>query len=527
MFHSVIPAGLAVVAADVGGDRIVLMTRPKSDRSDCPICGRPSSRVHSRYGRRLSDLPWLGHVVELQLQVRRFRCRHDDCPRKVFTERLDGTVRPRARRTARLGASQCAIGLAVGGEAGSRLAHKLAMPVSGDTVLRLIRAADRTPIAPPRVVGIDDWAWRRGRRYGTIICDLERNRVIDLLPDRTADSVAAWLKGYPGVEIIARDRAGLYADGARRGAPSALQVADRWHLLNSLGEALRNVIGRHRKALALAQEALKADVGRRADHEVQASETTLDALRARRRRDRREVYAEIHRLRTQGLTPSAIAPTVGMDKRTVQRWLAAGGEPDHRRPPVHSTVIDPFRDYLVQRWQDGCQVGEQLWKDIRARGFTGSRVTVARWAAAYRTAPCPQLKPATNGRKPPSRRRCAWLLSKDRERLDQGEQLYIDRLFEVAPELAIVNDLACRFVTILKGKDIAALDRWLDEARRSDLTSFASGLDRDIEAVRAAVTQPWTTSPVEGQINRVKMIKRQMYGRASYTLLKQRALIAA
>ena len=194
---------------------------------------------------------------------------------------------------------------------------------------------------------------------------------------------------------------------------------------------------------------------------------------------------------------------------------------------VHSTVIDPFRDHLVQRWQDGCQVGEQLWKDIRARGFKGSRVTVARWAAAYRAAPRPETKPPTNGRKPPSRRRCAWLLSQDRERLDQGEQLFVDRLFEAAPELAIVNDLACRSVIMLKGKDDAALDRWLDEARRSDLMSFASGLERDIEAVRAAVTQPWTTSPVEGQINRVKTIKRQMYGRANYTLLKQRVLIAA
>lgn len=529
VFHSVVPAGLVVVDVDVGADRIVLMARPESDRSGCPLCGRPSSRVHSYYERRLSDLPWHGHVVELQLQVRRFRCGEDDCPRKVFTERLGDTIRPKARRTARLGASQCAIGLAVGGAGGSRLAHKLAMPVSGDTVLRLIRAADRTPIVPPRVIGIDDWAWRRGLRYGTIICDLERNQVIDLLPDRTADSVAAWLKGYPGVEIIARDRAGLYADGARRGAPGALQVADRWHLLNSLGETLRNVVGRHRKALVLAQEAIaKADLGRQADHEpTPASETTLHVLRARRRRDRRDVYAEIRGLQTRGLTPSAIAPIIGMAKRTVQRWLAAGGEPDHRRPPVQSTLIDPFRDHLVQRWQDGCHVGEQLWKDIKARGFKGSRVTVARWAAAHRAALCAETKPPPTRRKPPSRRRCAWLLSQDPERLHQGDRLFIDHLFEAAPELAIVNDLACRFVIMLKGKDDSALDRWLDEAQRSDLVSFASGLERDIEAVRAAITQPWTTSPVEGQINRVKMIKRQMYGRANYPLLKQRVLMTA
>ncbi len=193
---------------------------------------------------------------------------------------------------------------------------------------------------------------------------------------------------------------------------------------------------------------------------------------------------------------------------------------------MQSTLIDPFRDHLVQRWQDGCHVGEQLWKDIKARGFKGSRVTVARWAAAHRAALCAETKPPTR-RKPPSRRRCAWLLSQDPERLHQGDRLFIDHLFEAAPELAIVNDLACRFVIMLKGKDDSALDRWLYEAQRSDLVSFASGLKRDIEAVRAAITQPWTTSPVEGQINRVKMIKRQMYGRANYPLLKQRVLMAA
>ncbi len=175
-------------------------------------------------------------------------------------------------------------------------------------------------------------------------------------------------------------------------APGAIQVADRWHILNSLGETSRNVVGRRRKALVAAGEAVvKADVGRQDRQTTPAIRTTLDAPRARRRRDRRDVYAEIRRLQTQGRSPSAIAPIVGMDKRTVQRWLAPGGEPDHRRLPVHSTLIDPFRDHLVGRWQDGCHLGEQLWKDIKARGFKKSRVTVARWAAAYRAAPVARM----------------------------------------------------------------------------------------------------------------------------------------
>ncbi|MDF0522201.1 ISL3 family transposase [Bradyrhizobium yuanmingense] len=192
--------------------------------------------------RRLSDLPWQGRVVEIRLHARRFRCANSQCSRRIFTERLPETVRPKARRTSRLSESQLAIGFAVGGEPDARLSRRLAMPASGDTLLRMIRAAEFSSPGAPRVIGIDDWAWRKGLRYGTIICDLERNRVIDVLPDRNADTVASWLGRHPGIEVIARDRAGIHSEGARRGAPDAIQVADRFHLLQNLGEALRLVL---------------------------------------------------------------------------------------------------------------------------------------------------------------------------------------------------------------------------------------------------------------------------------------------
>ncbi|UVK48268.1 ISL3 family transposase (plasmid) [Mesorhizobium sp. AR07] len=217
----------------------------------CPSCGCGTGRVHSHYMRRVADLPWQGRVVEIRLHARRFRCANPQCRQRIFTERLPETVQPKARRTARLGESQLVIGFAVGGESGSRLSRKLAMPVSGDTLLRMIRSAGFEPPDAPRVVGIDDWAWRKGQRYGTIICDLERNRVLDLLPDRNANTVASWLKRHPGIEVIARDRAGVYY-GARRGAPDATQVADRWHLLQNLGEGLRLAFGRHRKVVRAA-----------------------------------------------------------------------------------------------------------------------------------------------------------------------------------------------------------------------------------------------------------------------------------
>ncbi|QOZ38318.1 ISL3 family transposase [Bradyrhizobium sp. CCBAU 53421] len=499
------------------------MARPNSAVSLCPCCGCQTDRVHSHYVRRLADLPWQGRVVEIRLHARLFRCANPQCPRRIFTERLPATARPKARRTTRLGESQLAIGFAVGGEPGSRLSRKLAMPVSGDTLLRMIHLAPLPDFVAPSVVGIDDWAWRRGQRYGTIICDLERNCVLDLLPDRNADSVANWLKRWPGIKVVARDRAGLYADGARCGAPDAVQVADRWHLLNSLGEALRHAVARHRHNVAAAVQIMAS---------AQRAQTVrpppgLAQLRADRKSARRERWDEICRLREKGFPTSRIAQLLGVDRRTVQRWLAAGGEPEHSRPHRPSHLLAPFEAWLEGRWVSGCQVGQQLWRELQQQGYAGSRVTVARWAADRRAQDAAGAAQSHSTWKAPTRRRCAWYLSQDPDQIDAEAKLFLGHLFAQAPELATAAELAKQFVSLLSGSDIVALDEWITQAANSELRSFANGIARDIDAVRAAITTSWTTSPVEGQISRIKAIKRQMYGRASYPLLRRRVLLAA
>ncbi|WP_430699098.1 ISL3 family transposase [Mesorhizobium dulcispinae] len=460
------------------------MARPKTEASKCPCCGCQTRRVHSHYMRRLADLPWQGRVVEIRLHARRFRCADRQCRQRIFAERLPETVRPKARRTSRLGESQLAIGFAVGGKPGSRLSHKLAMPVSGDTLLRMIRAAGFEPEAP-RVVGIDDWAWRKGQRYGTIVCDLERNRVLDLLPDRNADTVASWLRRYPGIEVVARDRAGLYAEGARRGAPDATQVADRWHLLQNLGDALRLAIGRHRKAVTAAGKAMIAEIAENDDDaglepSVETS-TKLDGLRRSRRNQRRERYAEILQLRTSGMWPRQIAPRIGVSVRTVERWLAAGGEPEHRRRTVRSVLMDPFQEYLETRWQEGQHNGLQLWTEIKRLGFAGSHKTVYRWTAARKERP-PSSPPEARW-PPPSRRKCAWLLSENPASLDEPAGRFLHHLYETAPELSIAGDLARRFA-LIRGDDDAGLDQgsrmprtatWLRLPPASAVTSRLSG----------------------------------------------------
>ena len=523
---SLTPPDLSIIQVLPQPDGVILVAKPRQRSSLCPHCGYRSGRVHSHYMRRLSDLPWQGNHVEIHFHARRLRCGNSQCPQQIFTERLPETVQPGARRTKRLRQSLLAIGFAVGGAPGARLSRRLAMPVSGDTLLRIVRTAEFEPSAPPRLVGIDDWAWRKGQRYGTIICDLERNRVIELLPDRNADTVASWLEHHPGIEIIARDRAGLYADGARRGAPDAIQVADRWHLLQNLGEALRLALGRHRKDVRAAGKAWIAEMeGGHAVTPQRPASTKRDEGRTAGRSQRHALYLEMLRLRQSGLSPRNIAPRVGMSVRTVERWLAAGGAPEHRRRASRHNLVDPFRDYLMQRWQEGERSGMQLWNEIRNLGFTGSRSTFYRWIAArnQRTTNVGMVAQL----RPPSRRACAWLLSKEPTALDDRTQRFLSHLFKRAPPLLTASQLARRFAALIRGDDDTDLNQWIADATSTELDVLAKGIGRDIAAVRAAITHPWSTSPVEGRINRLKTLKRQMYGRAGYQLLRSRLLAAA
>jgi transposase len=210
---------------DHGFRRLTLRARRIAASACCPECRITSGRVHGHYWRSLGDLPSFGRPVVLLVHVRRFRCINKRCPRRTFSEGLSGIARPRARHTERLRRLHQGLGLAFGGNRGARIAAQMAAPVSGATLLHRIRQAANAPPSPPRVLGVDDWAWRKGSTYGTILCDLERRCAIDLLPDRTSETLATWLKRHPSVEIIVRDRAGAYAEGARRGAPQAHQIA--------------------------------------------------------------------------------------------------------------------------------------------------------------------------------------------------------------------------------------------------------------------------------------------------------------
>src|SRR5687768_12582633 len=293
---------------------VAAMTAPKAV---CPDCHALSHRLHSGYLRTLADLPWATMPVELVLRVRRFFCDACVCGRTTFTERLPTVAPLYARTTTRLGHCQASTGLALGGAAGSRQLARQGMPASRNTVLRRVRSQLPPVYPPPGVVGIDDWAWRKGHRYGTIVVDLERGCPIDVLEDRLADTVADWFKAHPEVNVVARDRAESYASGIRQGAPEAVQVAERFHLMQNVAAALEQIFSAHRQDLDAINEAQRQALVTRADGSVAVpvpppprpptAQERAESSRARRL----ALYENIWELRRQDWSADDIARQLG------------------------------------------------------------------------------------------------------------------------------------------------------------------------------------------------------------------------
>jgi len=529
------------------GDTLMLLVSSKGATAPCPVCSRLADRVHSRYVRTLADLPWNGTPVRLRLTVRRYFCDEPSCRRRIFAEQLPTIAARYSRRTLRLWEAIELIGFVAGGEPGARLLIGLAMAMSPDTVLRVVRAAVLPEHETPRVLGVDDFAFRRGKRYGTILIDLERRCRVGLLEDRTADTFAAWLAAHPGVEIISRDRGGAYAAGGRRGAPDALQVADRFHVVTNLRETVERCLGRNHRALREQDEPPTddtADAGETADvADTEAPTVPPELLCAPRvareaaaRRERRlGRYEEVHRLRTDGMSLRAIATQMGLARGTVHGFVRTATFPERHPRARYASIMDPYEAYVRQRWEEGCQNATQLWRELRERGFTGSCSNVRARVSAWRTTPASRGRPkrttATTPLRPPeptrSPRTVSWLLVAAADDLEEEDRLYLNHLMRRCPEAATVHTLVYDFLAIVRNRDQPALDDWLRKADESgilELVGFAAGIRRDRAAIDAMLTTDWSNGQTEGQVNRLKMVKRTMYGRANFDLLKQRML---
>ena len=357
----------------------VLVEAKGQDSARCPTCRRRSRARHSRYTRTLKDLAAQGAAVTLRLHVRRWRCRWAPCDTQVFTERLAGVCGRHARRTHRLGDVIHLVGYALGGRGGERLLGRLGMAVSDDTILRVLKQRARAVPSGAdalRIVGIDDWAWRKGQHhFGTILVDLERRRVVDVLSTRAADSVATWLAAHPDIEIISRDRHGPYAEAIRRGAPQAGEVADRFHLVSNLREAVQQELGRVRRFLVVPHHPPpRVMVPRDAAGSRLVRRTPSTGVRQERGLDdeRRAVQLEqfhlVKRLQAAGLSAAAIMRETGIGRKLVLTWIRLRELPLRNRMEPREGMPEFYREYLWRRWSEGCQSVKRLMAEIQPLG---------------------------------------------------------------------------------------------------------------------------------------------------------------
>ena len=542
-------------------EEVILVLRSSQTTAACPACAQPSTHVHGHYTRRLADLPCQKRPVRVCLEVRRFACRTRGCPRTTFAERFPTLTSPYARRTLRQAEFLTEIAFAQGGKAGAQLAKRLAMPTSRHTLLRLIRSTPLPTHKTPRVLGLDDFAWKKGDRYGTLLVDLEAHAPIDMLPDREAASVKRWLRSHPGVKLISRDRAGAYAEGAKRGAPRARQIADRYHVLVNVRDTLKATLARHQSSLPILEgdkrragtsphprpelpeispvpdESPKADG--EADPASQGAEPRPQTAAERRRQisraNRLARYEHIVALSRQGLSERTIARHLHVSRQLVHRFVTAGSFPERAVSSRRSSKLDPYLPYLRQRWQQGFHKGSQLAREIQAQGFRGSASLVGQHLSRWRVGlPEPVKRVRVKKRRPVplvkrhvSARQASWLFVTPKEQLTADQQELLGRICQAHAELQDLYELGQEFVLMVKQRNPKRLEPWLARAQQSasvELRGFASGIKRDAAAVKAALSLTWSQGQVEGQITRLKLLKRQMYGRAHFELLRSRVL---
>lgn len=534
--------GVAIEQLEREADRVCIQARSAARRARCPRCDVPSARVHSRYERVLADAALAGQRVVIRLQVRRFFCKNVGCPARTFAEQVTGLTERHARRTTLLRGILEDVGLALAGRAGARLAAQLGVSVSRHSLLRLVRALPDPPVGKVAVLGVDDFAIKRGQVYATILLDQDTHRPIDVLPDREADTLAGWLQAHPEVRIITRDRASSYAEGATRGAPQATQCADRWHVWKNLGEAVEKTVIAHRGCLldpeATAESPQDAAPGI-GDADEQATtagfpqvpagdvepETTAEAKPVVAHF--RERYAAVQALRGDGKGIRAIARELHLDRKTARRFFYATSVEELLAVTLsRASMLDKYKPYLNQRFNAGCTDAATLTTEIRERGYRGSQRTVYRYIQPFRVSrKAPDPAPV-----PPKIKHVAGWIMRNPENLKPEDEQRLNVILARCPELAATRRHVGAFAAMIRDLHGDRLPEWVDHVRADDLPalrSFTTGLKQDWAAVTAGLTLPWNNGPTEGTVNKIKMLKRTMFGRAKLDLLRKRILLLA
>ena len=526
-----LPDGLEITAISALEQELHVRVTSNRISSLCPLCSTPSFAIHSYYRRKPLELPCAGQTLRLLLSVKKFFCRVASCPRKVFTERLPELIEPSSRLTTRLRNIVQAICTAFNANGGVRLAEQLGIHLSRMTFLHSLLLVPTPPVGNVKAVGVDDFAWKRGKRYGTVIIDLETHRVLDLLPDREAESVKQWLVAHPEIEIVSRDRGGAYADGAARGAPQAIQIADRWHVCKNLGDAVEEYITRQK--IQIPPLSPQEPVSQEASISPPLPPSVLSHHASQEKREHKQhLVDQVKTLYAEGNSIHAIAAELSLARNTVRRYLRLEEPTQPKRRPRKSSLLDPYYDYLCQRFKEGCSNASQLFQELREKGYCGGKITVRNFVARLRQGLPGVPRPPKHAKQTEqavalSPRELRWLLSKREEELTSEEKDDLTRLLETFEEVKHLYHLLHSFLHMLRTRQPERLNEWLKEARTcgiKELSSFVAGVERDYDAVQAGLTFQWSQGPVEGTVNKIKTHKRLMYGRASFTLLRQKVL---
>jgi len=543
-----VPDRLHLDALSFNGDSLIVGCRLRGSEARCPVCGGASRRIHGRYTRTLADLPRGGVPVRLRVRVRKFFCDEPSCERRIFAERLGDVASVHARGTERRRAALEWIAFALGGEAGARLARELGLLVSPDTLLNRIRGASRADVEGVRVLGVDDFGFKRGNASGTILVDLERHKIVDLLRGHSTELIAHWLQQHPGVEVVGRDRSNVCREGIEAGAPQVTQVADRWHLLHNLTQVLEEFLLSKRSALKKVALSGTDPVEKGAPEDgaedpVPTTETPIrrpyESIEApaRKRHERLvEQWKEIRKLHLAGAKVKDISEWIGTSRSTVYRYRQLAEPPPRLEYRRKKSVLDPWMPYLVTRWNEGCHNAKRLYGEIREQGYSHSIDTVNRVLSNFRCTEqqgrklrAPRAKKGSIAGASPSAKNVAALFMRHEEKLNKEQKEYLGKLCASDTALADARQLTREFAKMVRGLEGEKLNGWLAEASSSEaevMKKFAAGLEKDLKAVRAGLTESWSTGPVEGFINKLKLLKRQGYGRANLDLLRARALAA-
>ena len=452
------PALWHLGALTAQSDRLVLHLEPRRRAVRCPQCRTKSRRVHSRYQRRPADLPWAGWPVQLVIQARRFFCDLPTCPRRIFTERFPAVLPRYARRTERARRALLELCHSSNGELAAQVAALLGFPISPDTLLRLQRR-EVIAVPAPRVVGVDEFALRRGRTYGTLVVDLEQRRPVALLPDARASPLAAWLRQHPQVTVLARDRAEAYARAGRDAAPQATQVADRFHLVRNVIEALRAVLYSRRWELPAPEQPPGAGPPQPA------------ATLARQPTPRKQAaWAAVQQRYRQGHSLRSIARELGLSRQTVRKYARAERVPLAAVRARRASKLDPYLPYLHQRWSAGCHNAHQLYRELVQRGYRGAVSMVRAAVQPWRRT----LAPPPPQRAPSLPRLLLW----SARRLTEPEQATLAPILDRNPLLAEGYQLKERFQVLVAQREVAALEGWLAAAAasRTPLSAWPSSV---------------------------------------------------